>query len=200
MPTDTTDATLAPPADAGLPTGRSRTEPGGPSARSGDELIAAATRGESLSHEESEDLLEYFVANGELPGDDEPVPVEWEIGEGRARRKQVWLVKRIGWDAWKESEARSTDEKTGVVDGLQLSSWIVAHALVRPQLGPRVRKMQESDPKRAPEHAADLLQRMFRKQAGTLAAIAAEVRRISRLGTDQNSARTLDEEVAAGEA
>jgi hypothetical protein len=198
MPEDT--ATLAPPADAGLPTGRPGSGPGGQSARSGDELITAAARGESLSEEDAGDLLDYFLANGDLPGDDEPVPVEFEIGMGRAVRKQVWQFRRIGWDEWVDAEGRGKDEKTGSFDGYVAASYVVARALVAPALGPGVLRLQKADPKSAPQDAAELLRRMFKKQSGTLLSLSIDVRRISRLGQDQKSSRILDEETAAAEA
>lgn len=201
MPEDTTAVSTVtiPPPDAGLPTGGPITEPSD-RLLSGDDLIGAAARGEKLSDESAGDLLDYYLANGDLPGDDEPVPVEFEIGTGRALRKTVWHFRRIGWDEWLDAEDRGRDEKTGKFDGYIAASYVVSRALVKPLLGPGVTKLQRADAGKAPADAAELLRRMFMKQSGTLLSLSIDVRRISRLGQDQKSSRILDEEVAAGEA
>lgn len=213
---DTDTQTVTPPPDAGL-SSRGSAGSGGPR-RSGDDLIAAAAKGEDLREDEQVDLLDYFIANGDLPGDDDPVPLEFEIGEGRKRRTNTWQVHRIGWDEWTDAESRGRDEESGRFDGFVIASYVVARALVLPQLGPKVKAQQEEakanpdgkidgrdengNPIRVkpPLDAAELLRRMFAKQGGTLLSMSAEVRRISKLSIDQQSARTIDQEVAAGEA
>jgi hypothetical protein len=172
--------------------------PAGP----GDALIAKAAAGppEALTDAEQVDLLAYFLANGELPGDSDPVPVEFMVGEGRRQQKNVWKLRRIGWEEWFDAQERARDEKAGTIDGYIAASYVVARALVEPQLGAAVKRAQQADPENAPQDAAMLLRRMFRKQAGVLLSLSADVRQISRLGGDQVSSRTLDQEVAAGEA
>jgi len=219
-PTTTGNTTVeaGPPPDAGLPLERVTPAGGGGKRRSGDELIAAAAKGEDLSIDESADLLDYFLTNGGLPGDNDPHPIEWFVGEGKSERKQVWHVRRIGWDEWTDAETRGRNEDTGEIDSYVVASWVVARALLQPALGPKVKALQEQASKSddgkidgvdergnrtrvpPPEDAADLLRRMFRTQSGTLLTMSYCVRDISRLSVNSVHARTLDKEVAAGEA
>lgn len=189
------------PADAGLPQGGALQA--GPSAsRTGDELIAAGERAGSqndeLSGQEQTDLLDYFLTNKGLPGDDAPIDVEWTIGEGDAKRSNVWKIKPIGWDEFTDARERATDPKTGVFDSYTQASWIVARALVEPKLAPTVGKMQKDDPDKAPQDASALLRRMFRRQSGVLLEINIKVLEISKLTNENNSVRTLGREVEAG--
>lgn len=200
------------PDDDGLPAGGPAGA--GPDRRTGDDLLGAAADGLTLSPREQQDLLDYFLTNGGLPGDDESRPVEWSVGDGASARKNVWMVKTISWDEWKDAVERTTDEKTAERDTYATASYIVARALVTPQLGPIVHRQQEqakgeADKKIAgpggsrldpPEDAAVLLQRMFAKQSGVLFALSAEVLRLSKLQEDSGSVRTLDQEVEAGKA
>lgn len=193
---DPSTSTLERPA-SGPAAGDSQPHGSGP--RSGDDLISAAAKGETLDAQEQQDLLDYFLSNGELPGDSDEVSMEFEIGEGKTRRKNTWVVHRIGWDDWTDAQQRGTNQEEGTFDGFITASYVVARALVNPKLGPAVRRAQEQDSKTAPEDAADLLRRMFKKQSDALLSMSAEIRRISKL-TSQQSARALDQEVAAGEA
>jgi hypothetical protein len=194
--TATEPAAVIPP-DAGLDQG---TRPGDAERepRSGDDLIAAAARGDDLVVKEQQDLLDYFLTNGELPGDTKPHPLEWTVGDGPAARKSVWQVRRIGWEEWQDSRERATDEKTGVFDAYVSASWVVGRALLQPQLGPKIQRLQREAGDKAPQDAAALLRRMFRKQSGVLLEISGEVLRISKLQADNGSVRSLDEEVEAG--
>jgi hypothetical protein len=197
MPTDT----AAPPATAGLATGR--TSPGGdPAARDGDELIRVAAQGrtDTLTDREHEDLLAYFIGNGELPGDTSPVPIEWTIGEGNAARTNTWRFRRIRWEEWHDAQTRATNETTSVFDGYEAASYVVARALVEPALGPWLQRLITTDGEKAPRDAAELLRRMFATQAGVLLSMSADIRRISKLSVEGGYTRTLGEEVQAAKA
>lgn len=203
--------TLNVPTDAGLP-------PGGPQdgdgpTRDGDDLITAAAGGGPLSEREKVDLLDYFVANGQLPGDAKPKRLEFTIGSGPEAVSNVWQARRIGWEEWFDAQQRATDDKTGQLDGFIAASYVVARALIDPKLGPVVNRQQQlaeraSDKKidspegriEPPADSAMLLRRMFRKQGGVLLELSSEIRRHSKLTVEGGSVRTLDEEVAAGEA
>lgn len=182
-----------------------------PARRTGDDLISAAADGAKLTGQESEDLLGYFLTNGGLPGDDEPHPVEWMVGEGKRARKNVWMVRTIQWEEWQDAVDRTTND--GQRDTLETASWIVARALVTPRLGPAVQRQQSEAAASAdgktdwkgervapPSDAAELLRRMFAKQSGVLLAISSEVLRLSKLSANVGGVRTLDEDVEAGKA
>jgi hypothetical protein len=197
------------PADAGLDAGRSGDSD--PERRTGDDLIAAAGDGLALTRGEQQDLLDYFLTNEGLPGDDDVDDVEFTVGHGRKARTDVWQVKTITWDQWKDAVDRTTDEKTGERDTYATAAWIVARALVKPHLGPIVARLRDEasaapDKKIGPDdariappaHAPEFLQRMFAKQSGVLFALSAEVLRLSKLQDDNGSVRTLEREVEAG--
>lgn len=184
------------PAGAGLPSGAARDAEQEP--RTGDDLIDAAANGLALAEREKQDLLDYYLTNEGLPGDDEERDVEFTVGEGRTARKNVWKVRTIEWDEWKDAVERTTDEKTGERDTYATASYIVARALQTPKLGPIVKRLQNEQGDKAPADAAAFLQRMFAKQSGVLFALSAEVLRLSKLQDDNGSVRTLDREVEAG--
>lgn len=187
----------SPPADAGLPTGRPSAPAAPPAPRRGDDLIQAAAEGGPLLVSEAEDLLAYFLTNAGLPGDDEPVPVEWEAGNGRGTRKNVWHIRPLAWEEWQDARQRAIDPATGRFDGFVVASYTVARTLVRPQLGPTVKDLQARDPKSAPGDAAELLRRMFARQSGVLIDLHAKVLEISKLDDADPRARILDREVEA---
>lgn len=194
------ESTLTAPAGAGLALGARESSDEVPR-RSGDDLIDAAGAGAPLHPADQVDLLDYFLTNAGLPGDDDPIPVEFTIGQGATERKEVWSVRTITWEEYQDAVDQATDEKTGDRDVYLTASWVVARALVSPQLGPRVRAAQEQDPKKAPTDAAQLLRRMFAKQSGVLLELSGEVLAASKLGVNgTGGVRTLDREVAAGKA
>jgi hypothetical protein len=162
-------------------------------------LITRAAEGDRLAGDEQVDLLAYFVDNGSLPGDDDRYPLEFETGDERGRTiRNTWWVRRLEWDEWQDNLERATDSD-GKRDNYVACAWNVARTLVEPQLGPRVLAMREQDPDGAPEHAAELLQRMFARQASVLVDMSAAVLSLSRLSGTERSARILDhQEVAAG--
>jgi hypothetical protein len=200
MPATTEDPAI-PGTDGptGLPLGQ-RDSGAPPAPRSGDEVIAAAARGDSLSAGEHHDLLAYYLANGELPNADEAVPVEFTVGRGDKARKDVWHIKKIRWEDWQDARERATNKKSGVFDPFVAASWNVARALVEPKLGPSLVELQQADPDNAPSDAAALLRRMFSTESGVLLELSGEVLRLSKLQDDNESVRVLDEEVDAGKA
>jgi len=183
MPEPTTDI----PADAGLKPG----EPDAP-ARNGDQLVAAAARGEGLAPEESADLLAYYLSNEALPGDEKTLPVTIELGHGDGAREFRCEIHPIEWSEWQDARERATDQKTGEFDGYVLASWNVARALVTPKLGPTVARLQKEQPDKAPPDGAALLRRMFRRQSGALIELSAKVLEISKLQNENNSVREVE--------
>lgn len=195
MSDSTTTAT--PPPSAGLEQGNQLKDGDGPPARRGDELLTAAAAGGDVTQREAQDLVGYFLTNDGLPGDDEPIPVKWTVGTGSKERSNTWMVKPISWEEWQDGVDRATDGDTGVMDTYVAASWHVARALVEPALGPKVKQAQAASPG-APQDAAELVRRMFKKQAGVLLELSAAVLKISKLQRDNGSVRTLDLEVQAG--
>lgn len=136
------------------------------------------------------DFVDYFLTNNGLPGEDDPHPLEFKIGDGARARKNVWQVRTIGWAEWQDARERATDDDTGAFDAFVSSSYVVARALVEPRLGPKVSRAQKENGKHAPRDAAELLRRMFRKQSGVLLELSAEVLAISKLAqSDKPSVR-----------
>lgn len=202
------------PDGAGLALGKRETSDEIPR-RSGDDLIDAAGAGAPLHPSDQVDLLDYYLTNAGLPGDDDPVPVEFTIGQGKGERKDVWDVRTITWEEYQDAVDQATDEKTGERDVYVTASWVVARALIKPQLGPVVLRQQaeaqaSADGKipgpdgariKPPSDAAQLLRRMFAKQSGILLELSGEVLAASKLGINgTGGVRTLDREVAAGKA
>lgn len=205
-------ATTEIPADAGLEPGFSDGADDDRPRLSGDELISAAAKGESLRGDEQADLLSYYLTNDGLPGDDKPRPVRVTVGEGRHERTTTWQVRTIAWEEWQDAIDRTTDEQTGMRDTFATASWIVARALVDPKLGPALKVLREKaaaepDGRRpgpggerldSPADAAGVLRQMFRKQSGVLFELSATVLTLSKLQTENGSVKVLDEEVEAG--
>ena len=189
-PRDTDSDAPIIPEGAGLPEGRAA--PREPARRSGPDLLDAAATGGSVSPAEHDDLVDYFLANGELPGDTRPTSLSVRLGRGPGARKFQCEVKPITWDDWQDARERATDDKTAKFDAFVQSSWVVARSLIKPQLGPTVLRMQRETPDTAPEHAAQLLQRMFTRQSGPLLELAGKVLEISGLQDDAESVREVE--------
>lgn len=188
---DSTSTASPIPADAGLPAG-------GPSdgagSRSRDELLNAAAAGGGITPAENDDLVAYYLANGELPDDSKPTRLRVKLGDhGRAFS---CVVHKITWDEWQDGLERATSNKTGQTDTYVWSAWNVARALIEPKLGPVVAGLQRDDPDKAPENAAELLQRMFRKQSGALLELNTKVLEVSKLSRDNDSVEVLGEDAA----
>lgn len=193
MPTETDTAKTTGsgvPENAGLEPGRQTPEGG--SRRTGDDLLAAAAGGNALSQVENDDLVAYYLSNEQLPGDDEVHPLTVELGHGKQKKKFRCEVHTIEWDDWQDAREKAFDEKKNQFDAYVSSSWVVGRALVKPRLGPTVIRLQKEKPDTAPEHAAELLQRMFRKQSGALLELSAKVLELSKLQSDNNSVQEIE--------
>lgn len=178
------------PEGAGLP---SRSDPEREASippRGGDELLNAAAAGEKVTPIEHDGLVDYFLANGELPGDTKPVDLSVTLGRGAQAREFHCTLAPITWDEWQDARDRATD-KDDKFDVYVQSSWVVARALRRPQLGPTVTRLQrETD--NPPRDAADLLRRMFARQSGALLELAGKVLEISGLQDGAASVKEID--------
>lgn len=209
MPTTDEAPIDARPGPAGLPQGGDAADP---AARSGPDLIDAAAAGKTLGDGEQADLLGYFLTNAGLPGDSTPDLVEFTTGRGEDARTEVWDVRRIDYDEWEDSRKRASDVAAGKFNASLQASWIVARALVRPNLGPAVLRQQEEakaaadgmidGPEgqriRPPTDSAHLLRRMFARQSGVLMDISRQVLVISKLDDESQSAKIVERDVAAG--
>lgn len=185
MPEATQDPVI--PADAGLKPGAS---PGEDDRRRGRELVDAAAVGGSLSPAENDDLVAYYLDHEELPGDSEPKDLTVTLGTGRKAKVFSCSVHAIEWDEWQDARERATTSER--FDAYVSSSWIVARALVTPKLGPTVARLQAEKPDSAPENAAELLQRMFRKQSGALLELSGKVLELSKLQSDSDSVKEVE--------
>lgn len=202
---ETTDAprTTDAPDGAGLPQGG---RPDAPPARGGVQLIDAAAEGLNLTPGESDDLVAFFVSNGEMPGDKAPLPLELKLGHGSAAKTFKCAIKPITWSEWQDARKRATNETTGDFDPYVSSSWVVARSLVKPILGPTVLRMldeakEAEDDKIAgpggkridpPTDSAELLRRMFEKQSGVLLELSGKVLDISKLQGDNQSVKEVE--------
>jgi hypothetical protein len=195
MPTNTADTPARPdagdapiPADAGLKPGRAEErEP-----RTGSELLTAAALGEGLTPAEHDDMVAFYLSNEGLPGDDEITDLTVKLGHGSKARTFACSVHPIEWSEWQDARERATNEKAGRFDAFVSASWIVARALVTPKLGPTVARLQAEDPGKAPEDAAQLLRRMFRKQSGALLELSGKVLEISKLQEENESVKEIE--------
>lgn len=200
---DTTTAESGIPENAGLKDGRQTdAEP----RRSGGDLIDAAADGHALAPQESDDLVAYYLSNGELPGDTDVEELEVTLAHGSKARKFKCSVHPIEWSEWQDARERATNEKTGTFDAFVSSSWVVGRALVTPKLGPTVARLQQeasrsddgkiAGPKGSridpPEDAAHLLRRMFRKQSGSLLELSGKVLEVSKLQNDIGSVKEIE--------
>lgn len=172
--------------------------------RHGDALSEAAAAREPLTKEESQDLLDFYLSNNELPGDDEPLTLTTTLGHGKAERELGVTVHTILWEEWQDSRERATVKD--VFDPFVSASWIVARALITPKLGPVVAAQQAEaqasadkmieGPKgtRIPPaaDAAHLLRRMFSKQSGALLELSGKVLGISKLQDGVSSVREVE--------
>lgn len=179
------------PADAGL---KGRSSQAETPLRTGSGLLDATAGGAHLRQQESDDMVDFYLSNDELPDDDEVVPYDVKFGR-KNPRVETWQLHPISWDDWQDARERATDDKTGNYDAFVASSWNVARGLSWPQLGPKVLGAQRDNPAKAPTDAADLLRRMFAKQSGTLLSLSAKVLEISHLQDDDSS--VVEKEITA---
>lgn len=170
------------------------------------ELIEAAAADSGLTAGESEDLLAYYLQNGELPGDSDTLDVEVELGHGGHKRKLTCTVKPITWAEWQDAQDRAASDDGTKFDTYVAASWNVARALVRPQLGPLVLRQRQQakdsedglvdgpDGRRLKpvDDGAQLLRRMFLKQSGALLDLSAKVVEISKLRGDQQAVSEIE--------
>lgn len=192
MPTEHTeqDTEFVIPEGAGLPSERST--PVSIPPRGGDELLNAAAAGADISPREHDDLVDYYLANGELPGDTEPTNLSVKLGRSSKAREFRCIVHPITWDEWQDARERATNERENKFDTYVLASWCVARSLIEPQLGPVVMRMQRDTPETAPADAAELLRRMFRKQSGALLDLHSKVLELSGLQEGSGAVREVD--------
>jgi len=192
-----------------------RSDDPGDDAKPGDEpnsnLLERTGSGVPPTPAESESILDYFLANGELPGDDRLVDISFEVnaGPGGVPIEETWTFRRLAFDEWKDCIKQSTDNK-GERDPYVTAAWIVARALEQPKLGNRVRQLQDrikeenasirpgNKRKVAPKNTAEYLRQMFAQQSGVLFEVSDKVLEYSRLSEDSGTTRLLDEEVEAG--
>lgn len=189
MPDTTTEPPI--PKDAGLKSGR---QGDAESRRSADDLIDAAAAGHALAPEESDDLVAYFLSNDALPGEATVIDISVDVGYGDDSRTFRCSVRPIEWSELQDANERATDSATGDFDAYVGASWQVARTLITPKLGPIVARLQKENPETAPDNAAALLRRMFRRSPGSLLEIAQKILRISRL---QNGGSAAVKEIEA---
>lgn len=174
----------------------------------GEALLDAAASGMGLLAEEEIDLVDYYLTNRGLPGDDKPRKFEVDVGNGETKRTAVWTVRPIEYDEWRDANQQAYDEEKDQTNAYIVASLTVARSLVHPKLGPAVARLRalaeaEADGKieeadgtrrRPPRDAAELLRRMFARNSGSLFELSGNVTRISKI-TDGGS---LVREVEAG--
>jgi hypothetical protein len=191
------------PEGAGLKAGgRADSRP----SRSSDELLDAAAAGEVLAPAEHDDLVAYYLDNGEMPGDTTGYALEVTLGHGATAKRFACKVRAIEWSEWQDGRQRASDEKTGEINTFVWASWNVARVLLEPKLGPTIQRLQTAakasedgkidgqggkrvDP---PADAAHLLRRMFGRQSGALLELSAKVLELSKLQSDSNSVREIE--------
>jgi len=179
------------PEGAGLSSGASGADVE-PEVQSVQKSIERSAAGDALAPQDAAVLLEHFLDTGSINNEDEPVPIAVKVGHGKAAKEYLWKVRAISWDEWDDSRTRATDDATGEYQAFTAASYMVARALVEPQLGEVVKRLRASKPEGAPADAAALLRRMFARESGALLELNGKVLEISKLMMDNNAVREVE--------
>lgn len=152
--------------------------------RTGEDLIAAASRGAGVTPGEEDALLAYFLGDAPQPNAQEQRDFDVELGAGR-----TWhcTLRSIDWAEWQDAQKRAIDTSTGSLDIYAQASYVVARAMVRPLLGRMLEQIREAkqaagaDATTIPADGAQVLRQAFARQAGSLIYLQRKVLELSKL-------------------
>lgn len=174
------------------------TTPSGPAEDGQETLIDRAAAGESITAQQEDDLVAYYLGNGRLPGHEYPETIELTLGVPPREKKFYAEIQRVEWEEWIEAQTKALLAGGGQ-DRFLRASMTIAFAL-RGKLAESLRREYQRQITEAKAHpkglvknpkgemvkpaadTAELLRAIFADEPGVLIEAEQDVLRLSKIG------------------